>query len=304
MRILVGVDGSEAATIACHFVASRAWPVGAAVELIAAYERPIDLTGLAPSAVQSTGDEIEALAIMLEDLAAPVRAAGLRVERSVVEGRPADVLIRRASEAFADLIVIGNRGLGPITSAVIGSVSAHLVDHAPCPVLVARSPGASRMLLATDGTASSRNIPSILAAWGNALRGLPVEVVSVAREGRIDADRPPPNAEPGEGVADADYLLHERIAEEVADELMDLGWHAAAAALTGDPEREILAEARVWKADLIVTGSRGLGTIRRLVLGSLSHDLLMHSQSSLLVVRGQVPARILRPIAVGGIATA
>ncbi len=107
MRILVGVDGSEAATIACHFVASRAWPVGAAVELIAAYELPIDLTGLAPSAVQSTGHEIEALAIMLEDLAAPVRAAGLRVQRSVVEGRPADVLIRRASEAFADLIVIG-----------------------------------------------------------------------------------------------------------------------------------------------------------------------------------------------------
>ncbi len=53
---------------------------------------------------------------------------------------------------------------------------------------------------------------------------------------------------------------------------MDLGWHAAAAALTGDPEREILAQARVWKADLIVTGSRGLGTIRRLVLAA-SHTI-------------------------------
>jgi nucleotide-binding universal stress UspA family protein len=74
--------------------------------------------------------------------------------------------------------------------------------------------------------------------------------------------------------------------------MMDLGWHAAAVAAIGDAEREILAAAAAWRADLIVTGSRGLGAIRRHLQGSVSHDLLMHSQSSLLVVRGVVPAPI------------
>jgi nucleotide-binding universal stress UspA family protein len=73
---------------------------------------------------------------------------------------------------------------------------------------------------------------------------------------------------------------------------MDLGWHAAAVAAVGDTEREILTAASAWHADLIVTGSRGLGAIRRHLQGSVSHDLLLHSRSSLLVVRGVVPAPI------------
>ncbi len=73
---------------------------------------------------------------------------------------------------------------------------------------------------------------------------------------------------------------------------MDLGWQAAAVAAVGDTEREILTAAVAWHADLIVTGSRGLGAIRRHLQGSVSHDLLLHSRSSLLVVRGVVPAPI------------
>ena len=46
----------------------------------------------------------------------------------------------------------------------------------------------------------------------------------------------------------------------MADALMDLGWHAAAIVAEGDPANEILAASRGWHADLIVTGSRGIGT--------------------------------------------
>ena len=95
-------------------------------------------------------------------------------------GRAAELILQVANEEMVDLIVVGSRGLGPIGSVVLGSVSAHLVDHATCPVLVVRSPEATRMLLATDGTPSSREIPHVLAGWGTAFRGLPVEVLSVA----------------------------------------------------------------------------------------------------------------------------
>jgi nucleotide-binding universal stress UspA family protein len=46
-----------------------------------------------------------------------------------------------------------------------------------------------------------------------------------------------------------------------------------------------------------VTGSRGIGTLRRLVSGSVSHDVLMHARSSVLVVRGGVPAPLARTAA-------
>jgi nucleotide-binding universal stress UspA family protein len=139
------------------------------------------------------------------------------------------------------------------------------------------------MLLATDGTPSSRTIPRVLAAWGPAFHGLPVEILSVLpRAGFVTPW--------GAGSTDDDLVIQEEIAEGVADEMMELGWHAAAAWKSGDPSQVIVSEGREWGADLIVTGSRGLGTLHRLVAGSVAHDVLLHARSSVLVVRGQVPA--------------
>ena len=182
---------------------------------------------------------------------------------------------------------MGSRGLGPAASAVFGSVSTHLVDHAPCPVLVVRSPSASRMLLATDGTHSSRSIPSLLHAWGNAFRGLPVEVVSVGPRSGFVTPWAAENEESAEEIR-----LREGIADQVANEMMQLGWHAVTAVRVGDPYREIVDAGVEWGADLIVTGSRGLGTLRRLVVGSVAHEVVLHARSSVLVMRGRVPAQV------------
>jgi nucleotide-binding universal stress UspA family protein len=283
MRILLGVDGSGASRIACDFVCSRTWPTGTRVRLMAALEPQTDWTGLAPVPNDTTEVERGILAEVLDERAEALRGTRCAIETSLEAGRAADLLMAWAAEWFADLIVVGNRGLGAAASAVLGSVSAHLVDRAPCPVLVARSPTASRMLVAADGTPSSRNIPSILAAWGDAFRGLPVEVLSVA------AHEGPPETD-GEEEPDGDVALHRSIADETADEMRALGWHATGVVRAGDPGREIVATGRDWGADLIVTGSRGLGTIRRFVLGSVAHDVLLHARSSVMVMRGQVPA--------------
>jgi nucleotide-binding universal stress UspA family protein len=153
------------------------------------------------------------------------------------------------------------------------------------------------MLLATDGTASSRSIPRVLAAWGSAFRGMPVEVVSVApREDfvtpwSIDGDT-------AKGGQSRELAVHTEIAQRVADQMMDLGWHAAAIAPSGEPGPTILSASQDWQADLIVTGSRSLGTLQRLLWGSVAHHVLMHARSSVLVMRGLVPARTSEPAAV------
>jgi nucleotide-binding universal stress UspA family protein len=286
--MVIGIDRSSAATTACELVASRTWPIGTRISLVAVVEPMVDWAGLAPAQADAAEIEREALELVLEERAAALRRPGLVVDTAVETGRAAAALMARADAEFADLIVVGSRGLGPAASAVFGSVSAELVDHARCPVLVARSPSVNCMLLATDGTASSRSIPSVLAAWRDAFRGMPVEVLSVApRDGVVT-----PWASEAEDVPTGELALHEGIAHSVADEMIELGWHAAAVAKLGEPSRQIIDTGRECGADLIVTGSRGIGTLRRLVGGSVAHDVLLHARSSVLVVRGQVPARI------------
>lgn len=292
MRILMGVDGSSTSRVACEFVGGRAWPSGTRICLLAAIEPVVDWTGLAPPHADAIEAERVGLSVMLHDRAAELRRVGLAVETVVEVGRAEDLLSARAAETFSDLIVVGSRGLGPAASALLGSVSAHLVDHAGCPVLVVRSPSAHRMLLATDGTESSRSTPRVLAAWGDAFKGLPVEVVSVAPRERFIT--PWAFLEDDDVASDRDpeLVLHAATASAVADELIELGWRAAAVARCGDPGRQIVVASTETGADLIVTGSRGIGTLHRLVTGSVAHDVLMHARSSVLVVRGHVPAGI------------
>jgi nucleotide-binding universal stress UspA family protein len=301
MRILIGVDGSSAANVACDLVADRTWAAGTRVSLLGVVEPLIDWTGMAPSSGEGWESRHATLGVVIEERADALRRRGLIVDTAVDFGAPADLLIDRAAETFTDLIVVGSRGLGAAASAVFGSVSAYLVDHAGCPVLVARSPEATRMLLATDGTPSAAAIPRMLASWGSALRGLPVEVLSVApRNGFVT---PWSAADDEDGPAgDAELVVHERIAEQVADELIELGWHAAAVARAGDPGRQIVTAGREWGADLIVTGSRGISTLRRIVMGSVAHDVLLHARSSVLVMRGHVPSWSRQPAAQGALA--
>jgi nucleotide-binding universal stress UspA family protein len=58
------------------------------------------------------------------------------VRARVVEGNAAQVLLD-ASDG-ADLLVVGSRGHGGFTEALLGSVSQHCVHHARCPVVVIR----------------------------------------------------------------------------------------------------------------------------------------------------------------------
>ncbi len=292
MQIILGLDGSPNSLIARDLVAGLPWPPETRVRVISSYGVPIDWTGGVGSTMAWVGEIEDAirdsLAESLRELSEPLARAGLLVERTAVRGRAADALLDSAAETGADLIVTGSRGRGPVRSMLLGSVAAEVSANARCPVLVARRPLVTRLLVATDGSPGSNAIRDRLA--GLAVFGdTPADVVTVAVS----------DAPAYELMASLYTLGDERVARQRAEigaearacadglarELDAIGIPSTPHVRSGDPAAEILAAAEDRGADLIVTGSRGLGGIDRLLLGSVARNVLTHARQSVLVLR-------------------
>lgn len=76
-----------------------------------------------------------------------------------------------------------------------------------------------------------------------------------------------------------------RLAEKCAQELTKAGFTAESVFEIGNPAEEIIEVASKEKADLIVMGAKGLGTIDRVLLGSVSMQVLQYANCPVLVVR-------------------
>ena len=67
------------------------------------------------------------------------RRVGVGVSFLVWEGEPGPAIVEAALAEAADLVIVGTRGRNRVERFVLGSVSDHVVRHAPCPVLIVRS---------------------------------------------------------------------------------------------------------------------------------------------------------------------
>ena len=139
-RIVVGVDGSASSIEALRWATRHAELVDATVEAVIAWHFPMVLGGYAwpPAGMPETTD-FAGLAgkVLAEALASAVGDGDRgRITEVVKEGNAAQVLIDRADGA--DLLVVGSRGHGGFTEALLGSVSQHCVHHSRCPVVIIR----------------------------------------------------------------------------------------------------------------------------------------------------------------------
>jgi nucleotide-binding universal stress UspA family protein len=296
MRALLAYDASPGAEVAVSLMTTLPWPSGSAVRVVTVVEPSAALVPAAPfdPALLVASPEIEAeildhLETELTRVLGLLRASGLDADGGVLRGRPATVLVDEANRFAADLIVAGSRGHGPIASLVLGSVSAELVDHAPCPVFVARRPAAQRVLFASDGSLSASDAEEVLARWP-IFDDTTMRVVSVAEVVRpwhtglaptmyrqvVDAYGKDLEAAKSE---------HEAVARGAAGRLEVAGRTVDATVRVGDAAAEILEEASSWQADLVVLGSRGLTGLSRLLLGSVARNALQGAESSVLIVR-------------------
>jgi nucleotide-binding universal stress UspA family protein len=296
MRVLLAHDGSGGAEEATALVENAHWPAGSTIRVVSVLE-PVYFP-VSPAATELLADprleeaSVEALEHNVTAVVERLEAADLRVEGEVLNGRAATVIADAARTFGADVLIVGSRGHGAIASLVLGSVSAELVDHAPCPVLVARGSSVDNVLLATDGSGSAAAAEETVRSWA-IFEQSTVRVVSVA-----DVPRPLHTgiAPTMLGMALDAYqrdleqaqARHREIADRGADRLKEAGRNAEAATLSGEPAAAIVEEASRLRADLIVMGSRGQTGVARLLLGSVARNVLMGAEASVLIARPMV----------------
>jgi nucleotide-binding universal stress UspA family protein len=134
-RIVVGVDGFESSSAALRWAIRQARLTGAVVEAVTAWQIPVGTGWLSPADMP---DYQQDAACVLGDAIVQAYAIDpdIQVCPRVVEGRAGPVLVDAAEGA--DLLVVGSRGHGGLTGALLGSVGQYCVHHAPCPVVIMR----------------------------------------------------------------------------------------------------------------------------------------------------------------------
>jgi nucleotide-binding universal stress UspA family protein len=294
MRILLAYDGSEGAETASDLVAHLPLPSDTDVAVVAVIDTPapaLSAVDVPVRPLEDTDREPElrrSFEQQLPTVAAKLGALDRSCETRILRGRPATELVKEAERWSADLMVVGSRRLGRLGSLLLGSTSAEVVDHAPCPVLVARHPGVHRLVIGVDGSPTADRAIATLSAMPM-LHAIPAAVVGVVEPisawGFTAGGFTPEVVEMGiEAQEERAQQLVARVNEAVAS-LRRAGGLADGEVRKGDAADQLMAAAEGRGADLVVVGTRGLGTLKRLLLGSVARKVLLNATASVLVIR-------------------
>jgi nucleotide-binding universal stress UspA family protein len=214
----------------------------------------------------------------IEGLGATVTEVHLR------EGDASEEIVALAAEIGVGLAAVGSRGRGRIRRLLMGSVSDAVVRLAHCPVVVARwKPVAfpAKILLATDGSKEATLATQTATDLGERT-GSELHVVHV---GEI-----PPTHYPDRYGYRALYEEDEREARQLLEAQIEkmkaTGATVAQAHLRmGRADEEVVVLAEELGVDLIAMGGRGLGGVRRALIGSVSDSVARHAHCPVLVAR-------------------
>lgn len=288
-RVLVGYDQSEHAERAVHWAAAAArtrdWPL----EIISSLPRPLTLnvpTGVLAPIPDIDIDEAPFRA-GLDRVEAAVRAEHpeLEIRTRVVPPTPIDHLV--AASADPGLVVVGSRGLGAVSSFILGSVSDELAAYARGPVVVVPEEAGDPHGPVVVGYADLEHSGPALdaAAVQAALSGVPLHVVTAWNVGYA----------PGTavGIVDAPPIHLETIQAQLVEEAEQVGAILRARHHGLEVTVEVLRDApvelllhRSQTASMVVVGSRGRGGFAGLMLGSTSRRVLLRASCPAMIVPG------------------
>jgi nucleotide-binding universal stress UspA family protein len=140
--ILISADGSPGADAAVTDGLELARQAGAKV-LFVNVRPTISLLG-APYEQEKLSEQLTIAREALEGATARASELGVEAESEILEGDPAERILGLARSRDVDLVVVGSRGRGGVSAALLGSVSRAVVNGADRPVLVVKQPAGSQ----------------------------------------------------------------------------------------------------------------------------------------------------------------
>ncbi|TDC96101.1 universal stress protein [Nonomuraea deserti] len=278
--IVVGADGSNAATAAVEWAADDAARAGARLRIVHVVDRtPYEIAKIA---TPGQGDVImlSAQSVLSDaEAVARKRQPGIDVGCELLQGAAAAALRSQAGDSAE--IVIGGSGLGGFPGAVLGSVSTHVAGHAHGPVVVVRSdPDTAHGEVVVGLEDYHACEPALAYAFEQAM-------LRASTLRAVYAWQPPAHAHIPESAYDLDEI-HATQCRTAAVILRGWQQRYPQVPVIEDVRRAHPVDALVSasaQADLVVVGSQGRGAIGTVMLGSVTLGILHGARNSVAVVR-------------------
>jgi nucleotide-binding universal stress UspA family protein len=273
-KILLATDGSQDAELAATTAVDLAKTTGSELHVVTvfpgpAYVLPYYETHFPEAAQRLRREARKERQPILDERVERIREAGGSVAQAHIrEGETAAEIVSLAEELEAGLIAIGSRGLGGLRRALMGNVADSVVRHAHCPVMVVRAEAVlfpTKLLVATDRSREAQLAATTAADLAKSTNS-ELHVVHVGFEQLRDEAKEELDTEVG--------MIRESGAQEIQAHLK-----------FGIPDTTIIDLAEELGAGVIVMGSRGLGSVRRALMGSISDSVVRHAHCPVLVVR-------------------
>ena len=295
-KVLLATDGSPESGHAARVATELSSKLGSEMHLV--YVEPMPgVYGIPERAVYApdTQHHLEAVEHYAQERlgeeAAKIREYGGEVAAVHPKvGRPDAEIVGLAEELDAGLVVVGSHGVGPLNRVLLGSVSDSVVRHANTSVLVVRGEAdrsLGRVLLAVDGSKES-HLATRAAVEVAGTAGSELHVLSVLETAQLLPQMPYTGPEAWETIGTFEEAEQHtrRLLSGVSERVEAEGSLVKESHLAlGKPEKEIVRLAGELDAELVVLGSRGLGAVGRVLLGSVSDSVVRHAHCSVLVVR-------------------
>lgn len=263
-KILLATDGSRYSEGAVREAFYLAEKCSGHLTAISVVEANVEFAAQAPDFVEKQENQARKY---LEAIKAEADAAGVKAAIETHTGESVyQIIVDEARKNASEIIVMGRRGMTGIKRMAMGSVTARVVGHQPCDVLVVPRdcPTEFRTILAAnDGS------PHGEAAAGDAIKiARKVGGSLIAFSAAASGDKAP---EARENVRKVKQMAE---SEGLACETMTA---------TGKPFARIVETAMDKNIDLIVVGCHGRGRLGKLLMGHVTERVIGHSKCAVLV---------------------
>jgi nucleotide-binding universal stress UspA family protein len=291
MKVLVAVDKCPHTECLVEALAVREYEENSAIRLVTVVEDHLfglirdeyDLSAHAPA--------LRHLAEVADRLLQ--RVSGVEVTVDVLHGHVKETLLEHALEWQADLIALGSHGQRGLKEMPLGSVSQTIVNHARCPVLIAKQCSNSfadgvRIVVALDH--SSYSADTIDWVCRQRFR-VPVQIQLLTAVPELSANyESETNPERAYLLLEQMEKLHAQVHELMAPYVVRLEHVFGQGCVTtnlapGDARGVILDAVAAFRANLVVLGSHGRTGLTRFLLGSVSSAVAAHALCAVEVVR-------------------